>query len=278
MTKFKSVNPTGFHCVNVLIRKAIGKVKQKAHARSHAEAKRWDNPVIKQSINRRRPSKIQTSGFKCVNKMVKVVIGKIITKAKQRREMKDKRVARPEHYKQTNQKAQVKFYKANKEKVLAWNREQRIVKHDSYLERTRNRRKERRLSDTEYVIKDRIRSRLRSALLRNGVDKTISTFALVGCSSKELLDYVCLIDGDDIDHIFPFEQFHLEDEEEQRKVCHYSNLQSLTPGENGNKSAKLPTKAMAAKVNRDCWPEGITEDMLPDIYPGWETPLRMHAP
>ena len=34
---------------------------------------------------------------------------------------------------------------------------------------------------------------------------------------------------------------------------------------------------MAAKVDRDKWPPGITEDMLPDIYPGWATPLRMHA-
>jgi len=58
-------------------------------------------------------------------------------------------------------------------------------------------------------------------------------------------------------------------------VCHFSNLQPLTPQENGNKFDKLPTKAMAAKVYRDKWPPGITEDMLPDIYEGWSTALRM---
>lgn len=30
-------------------------------------------------------------------------------------------------------------------------------------------------------------------------------------------------------------------------------------------------------VERWCWPDGVTEDMLPDIYPGWATPLRMEA-
>ena len=34
---------------------------------------------------------------------------------------------------------------------------------------------------------------------------------------------------------------------------------------------------MAAKVDPACWPDVITMDMLPDIYPGWATPLRMHA-
>lgn len=34
---------------------------------------------------------------------------------------------------------------------------------------------------------------------------------------------------------------------------------------------------MAARVERWAWPPGITEDMLPDIYDGWATPLRMHA-
>jgi hypothetical protein len=60
-------------------------------------------------------------------------------------------------------------------------------------------------------------------------------------------------------------------------VMHFTNCQPLTKQENQNKYSKLPTKAMAAKVDRDKWPPGITEDMLPDIYPGWATPLRMHA-
>jgi len=48
------------------------------------------------------------------------------------------------------------------------------------------------------------------------------------------------------------------------------------PEENEEKFDKLPTKAMAAKVERWCWPAGVTEDMLPDKYPGWATALRKH--
>jgi hypothetical protein len=56
---------------------------------------------------------------------------------------------------------------------------------------------------------------------------------------------------------------------------HWTNTQLLTPVENRSKSGRLPTKAMAAKVDRCCWPDGVTEDMLPTIYPGWSSPLRM---
>ena len=77
------------------------------------------------------------------------------------------------------------------------------------------------------------------------------------------------------DHIFPFLAFKKEITSAQPKVMHHSNLQPLTVEENAWKRGKLPTKAMAAKVNRDCWPDGITEDMLLDIYAGWATPLRM---
>ena len=56
---------------------------------------------------------------------------------------------------------------------------------------------------------------------------------------------------------------------------HKSNMQPLTALENGMKGARLPTKAMAAKVDRSCWPDGVTEDMLPTIYPDWSSPLRM---
>lgn len=203
------------------------------------------------------------------------VVGKVVTKARQRDRMNAKREAEPEKYRDKNQKAMAKFYKAHRERVLKWNREQRAEKYDRFLERTRNRRKERRLNDLEYAIKDRMRSRLRNALLRKGVDKTLATFKTVGCSGTVLVDHLNLSEGDDVDHIFPFELYFLEEEDQQRKVGNYKNLQGLTPRENNDKGDKLPTKAMAAKVDPACWPDGITMDMLPDIYPGWRTPLRM---
>lgn len=209
--------------------------------------------------------------------MMTKIIGKVIKKAKNRREMALKRRERPEHYKQVNKAAQAKFYKDHKEKVLAWNKEQREEKHDRFLERTRNQRKLRRLTDEEFVLKDRMRARLSSALRRKGAVKVGNTMDMIGCSVEHLRSLLTLRDGMQTDHIFPFECYNLHDPVYQKKVCHYSNLQSLTEDENRNKSTKLPTKAMAAKVDRSCWPDGVTEDMLPDKYDGWATPLRMAA-
>ena len=77
----------------------------------------------------------------------------------------------------------------------------------------------------------------------------------------------------DIDHIFPIDVY--VERGDKQNANHYSNLQPLTAVENGSKKDKLPTKAMAAKVDPAFWPNGITMDMLTDIYPGWRTPLRM---
>ena len=212
-----------------------------------------------------------------MNKLMSRAIGKVITKARQRDQINAKRAEDPEKYQKINQKATAKFYKEHKEQVLQWNRAQRVAKWDRFLKKTRERRQERRLTDSEYVIKDRMRSRLRNALLRKGVDKTDATFNLVGCTSSELTQRLHVGDKDQVDHVFPFELYSLEDSDQLRRVCHFSNLQVLTFGENNYKASKLPTKAMAAKVDPACWPDGVTMDMLPDIYPGWATPLRMHA-
>jgi hypothetical protein len=81
-------------------------------------------------------------------------------------------------------------------------------------------------------------------------------------------------DYDDVhfDHIFPLSRFG---EYEVQKACHWSNIQPLPARDNMDKRAHLPTKAMAAKVERWAWPEGITEDDLPEKYDGWATALRM---
>ena len=78
-----------------------------------------------------------------------------------------------------------------------------------------------------------------------------------------------------IDHVFSVQCY--KDVHDQKKMMHWTNLQPLFPEENRSKSDKLPTKAMAAKVARWAWPDGVTEDILPDIYDGWATPLRMRV-
>mgnify|MGYP004213651061 CR=1 FL=1 len=145
------------------------------------------------------------------------------------------------------------------------------------------RNKERRRTDQKFLVVSRLRTRLGEFMrLKNGT-KADGTVNLIGCSQDALAARLKTeqehrgVDKYAIDHIFPMEMQDIESLDGQKRAMHFSNLQVLTPHENVNKGDKLPTKAMAAKVERWAWPPGITEDMLPDIYDGWATPLRMHA-
>ena len=141
------------------------------------------------------------------------------------------------------------------------------------------REKERRATDPAFRLIKNARSRLYDYLKKQNVKKTEKTLTLMGCTrSHHLAHMTKQLDGRDprrchSDHIFPFRFFDVHAQLD--KVSNFTNLQPLTPSENDTKKDKLPTKAMAAKVDPACWPDGITMDMLPDIYPGWRTPLRM---
>ena len=110
--------------------------------------------------------------------------------------------------------------------------------------------------------------------------KADTTMKLVGAQPQEVTNRLLSIwdaraDTYDIDHVFPFRFYDMDCEGDQHKVMHISNLQPLTKQENRTKWDRLPTKAMAARVDRSCWPDGVTEDMLPEKYPDWSSPLRM---
>ena len=139
-----------------------------------------------------------------------------------------------------------------------------------------------------YSDLDRLVQRSRDRVYRLGkrgkARKLCKTIELIGCSRDEFRNHLTtqLYNGErledhTIDHIFPVNSWNLQIGEHMKRCFSSGNTQPLTATENFQKQDKLPTKAMAAKVNRDKWPPGITEDMLPDIYPGWATPLRMRA-
>ena len=183
------------------------------------------------------------------------------------------RTASPEISKTRNTEARKKFYKESKQKVLDWNKEYREKNYDKHLSNTRSARKKRREHDMAYVIKDRLRARFSSALRHKKKGKLSDTMRLVGCNIDSLIEHIGGLSKDnEIDHIFPFELYNLGDLQQQQRVMNFGNFQSLTVEENKDKSDKLPTKAMAAKVPVHLWPPGVTEEMLPDIYDGWETP------
>jgi len=253
-----------------------GLPKQIRYKRHHVPHSSTASARVPQMRKRRPPVKSKPVGFLCVNKMMNKVIGKVLTKARNRDDKRRWRAENPELSKERNDNARKKFYNESKHKVLGWNKQYRAEHYDQYLSNTRFSRKERRKHDIVYVIKDRLRARLSSALRRKKAGKMANTMRLVGCDTEFLSNHLCeLTNEKEIDHIFPFQYYNLEDVSQQQNVMNYMNLQILTLQENGDKSSKLPTKAMACKVPRHLWPPGITEDMLPDIFPGWSTPLRM---
>ena len=97
-------------------------------------------------------------------------------------------------------------------------------------------------------IKHSLRTRLNHAI--KGVVKTGSAVRDLGCSIEELKRHLESqfaegmnwdnygLKGWHIDHIKPLDAFELEDPEELKKACHFSNLQPLWAKDNLKKGAK----------------------------------------
>lgn len=114
--------------------------------------------------------------------------------------------------------------------------------------RQNERQKERRKEDPCFLMNQRIRSRLGSALKANGTKKNNHLVDLIGCTVPFFKEYFETLfkpgmSWDEknfvIDHIIPVSYFNLEDEEEQKICFHYTNMQPLTFAENAKKSNKL---------------------------------------
>lgn len=90
-----------------------------------------------------------------------------------------------------------------------------------------------------YNLKRRLRQRLRAKLreIRNGTYKYQSSLILLGCDMAYFKQYIesKFTDGMcweklseiHIDHVEPLDNFDLTDFEQQKKACHYTNLQPL---------------------------------------------------
>ena len=182
------------------------------------------------------------------------------------------RALNPEKFKASCRKSSKKRYKEKKAEILARNaryRKKNLVKVRAQTVRIN---KARLKTDPVFKLKCLMRTRIGNFIKYKG-DKDGSTFKLVGCSPEHLRAHLGDQPGDN-DHIFPLARYNTDTE--QHKMTNWRNLQRLTPKENSSKRDQLPTKAMAIKVPRELWPNGITEDMLPNIYKGWKTSLNMN--
>ena len=100
-------------------------------------------------------------------------------------------------------------------------------------------------------ISNNVRSRLNRALKSQNASKSEHTFDLIGCSINELNDWLeftkpYFIPDDyegklHIDHFKPLSIFDLNDSDQLKEACHWSNLRYLTLEQNLKKSNKNPT-------------------------------------
>ena len=139
----------------------------------------------------------------------------------------------------------------------------------------------RRRNDPVVRIANNTRRRIHDALRTAIGDKSAHTIDILGCSFQQLTLHLeqQLDNGEELgdmemDHIFPVSAYDLTQPEQQLSAFGFRNTQPLTRRENREKLAKMPTKAMGAKVPLNQWPPGVTMHDLPNIYPGWKTALR----
>jgi hypothetical protein len=140
-----------------------------------------------------------------------------------------------------------RYSEQNKERIAEWAKIRNA--RPAVIEKRKKRRAERRKADLEYRLKENLRGRIYHALKRNS--KTKSTIELVGCSIKELKDYLSrkFLPGmtwDNygkwhVDHVKPCAAFDLSSPKEQKECFHYSNLQPLWDYDNWSKNKKVVT-------------------------------------
>jgi hypothetical protein len=133
----------------------------------------------------------------------------------------------------------------HQKKVKEWyvnNKEQHLIKTKLYI-------KNRLKTDPVFKLKETLRRRLYSLLIKNQIPKTYSASNLLGCTVQECKHHIELnfkegMSWDnhgsywEIDHIKPCSSFNLTDIEQQKQCFHYTNLQPLTISENRSKYNK----------------------------------------
>lgn len=139
-----------------------------------------------------------------------------------------------------------KSWRKNRHKEVIYKRE--YNKRADVIERRKRQHLERKKTDMQYVIKRRLRGRIRDCLksLIGGSYKYNSSLVMLGCDIPFFKNYLesKFEEGMNwerfayihVDHIKPCSQFDLTKVEDQMKCFHYSNMQPLWEVDNLKKS------------------------------------------
>ena len=121
---------------------------------------------------------------------------------------------------------------------------------EDYKPRRNERRRDRRLYDDQYRIKETLRCRLWHAFNSQGLIKMNTTLELTGCSLEFLTAWLSFTKqfyapysvNTHIDHVYPCARFDLRDVNQQLQAFNWKNLRVIDATENMKKSDTLPTQ------------------------------------
>ncbi len=150
------------------------------------------------------------------------------------------------HCKECRSRHQQEFYKVNKSKILAKNKQYYSKNRDKILANSSKSWNHRYHNDLNFRLAKILRSRLYCAINNN--QKNGSAVDDLGCSIEELKRYLESQFQEDmswdnygkwhIDHIKPLCLFNLSDKIELMEACNYNNLQPLWAKDNLQKGKK----------------------------------------
>jgi hypothetical protein len=160
-------------------------------------------------------------------------------------------------YAEKNRKRQRNYYKniyypKNKQKILYKNKKYDEINKEKRLNQKYKRRKIRLKIDPNFKMKERLRSRLYEALKKQLTGKKVSAVRDLGCSMKFFIKHIeskwqpgmsWNNYGNkrrqwSLDHIKALANFDLTKKSDQKKACHYTNIQPLWHKQNIIKSNK----------------------------------------
>jgi hypothetical protein len=137
------------------------------------------------------------------------------------------------------------YYNLNKDKILKYGKIYYKKNKQLIIQKQNARDKHRMCTDIQFMLKKRIRTRLKTAM--RGNYKSGIALEFLGCSVSSLKYYLeskfkpgmswnNYGSEWEIDHFNPLFKFDLRKTEDLEKVCNYTNLQPLWKGEHYKKS------------------------------------------
>lgn len=137
------------------------------------------------------------------------------------------------------------------DKRKARERQKYLASRERRIANVVKRQRDRYHTDPEYMLRMRLRSRIKYAVRAGAAQKLGNCRSLIGCDATEFRRYIESLFRPGmswqnkqewhIDHIIPVSAFDLSTEEGQQAAFHYTNMRPLWAHENLKKHAKPPT-------------------------------------